>query len=158
MRAALVTLFLFVFLGAGYGQSKSGLAEALEQVFHSPELQPHLEAWQEASVYHLKHLKTPGRAPNTFTRLFAKLQPSDFEEWEKPVRLSSEERAAGVQPTSRPDTGTFAIRGSFRGERLSLQLSAYLPDDPRTQLSATFVLQKQSGSWQIVQPYVQMNP
>jgi len=154
MKKILPALIALFSLAVGYSQDKADLAEALVAAFKQPDMQQQLETgWQGVSILYFHHSPVSEASPSTFTRLFKALEEKDLGAFPKPVHLTVAEKEKSLPSES----GAFLIHGTFRGSRLSLSAVATLPDNPRQRLTASFILEEQSGRWQVLQEHVHLS-
>ncbi|MCR9102730.1 MAG: hypothetical protein NXI25_22445 [bacterium] len=150
MKATLTILALLALPFLSAAQDKADLAQCIRATLEYPEIAEVLEAeWANQEKVYLRHSAITMTNPPHFTRLFKQLQHSDLEGMDFEVHLV-QPGEEGFMPSEARDSGIIDISGAFRGDRMSITLFAWFPNNPRQKLSEAYVLERYEDGWKVV--------
>ncbi|MBV6654596.1 MAG: hypothetical protein KI786_12600 [Mameliella sp.] len=148
------TLTIFALLALPFltvAQNKADLAQCIQATLEYREVSDILTAgWANQEKVYLRHGAMTMANPPHFTRLFKALTDVDLQgtKFDVQIILPGEE---GFLPSEARDRGIVDVSGAFRGDRMSITLFAWLPEDPRQQLSEAYVLERYEDGWRVVE-------
>lgn len=155
MNHLLTALLVALAMAPAFSQDKADLATCLKAVLSSPELEREIaKAWQGQDALYISNGNPVAlsRQP-LFERLFQELSAEDLSGLDKEVRLLFSEK----EPYYLDVGSVMEVSGVFRGDRLSLALTAGLTDENRRKaLWGSFVLERQDAGWSIVKQHVEV--
>lgn len=150
MKATLTILALFTLPFLAAAQDKADLAQCIQATLDYPEIAEVIEAeWANQEKVYLRHSAITMANPPHFTRLFKQLQNTDLAGMDFEVHLV-QPGEEGFIPSEARDSGIIDISGAFRGDRMSITLFAWFPNNPRQKLSEAYVLERHEDSWKVV--------
>lgn len=150
MKATLLIIALGALPFLATAQDKADLAKCIQATLEYPEVAKVLQAeWADQEAVYLRHDAITMANPPHFTRLFKQLRDSDLEgiDFEVYLIFPGEE---GFLPSEARDSGIIDISGAFRGDRMSITLLAWFPNNPRQKLNEAYVLERYEDSWKVV--------
>ncbi|MEQ8705010.1 MAG: hypothetical protein RIC19_13880 [Phaeodactylibacter sp.] len=150
MKATLLIIALGALPFLATAQDKADLAQCIQATLEYPEVAEVLQSeWAGQEIVYLRHNAITMTNPPHFTRLFKQLRDTDLEGMDIDVHLifPGEE---GFLPSEARDSGIIEIGGAFRGDRMSITLLAWFPNNPRQKLTEAYVLERYKDSWKVV--------
>lgn len=150
MKAILKILALLALPFLTIAQDKADLAQCIQATLEYTEIAKIIEAeWANQEKVYLRHSAITMTNPPHFTRLFKQLQDSDLEGMGFEIHLV-QPGEEGFMPSEARDHGIIDISGAFRGDRMSITLFAWFPNNPRQKLSEAYVLERYEEDWKVV--------
>ena len=151
MKATLTNLALLILPFLTAAQDKADLAQCIKATLAYPEVAEVIRAeWAHQEKVYLRHGAITMANPPPFTRLFQQVQAADLEGMDFEVHLL-QPGEEGFMPSEARDNGIIEISGAFRGDRMSITLFAWHPNDPRQKLSEAYVLERYEYGWKVVE-------
>lgn len=150
MKSTLNIIALLALPLLAIAQDKTDLAQCIQATLEYPEVAEVLRVeWARQEKVYLRHNAITMANPPLFTRLFKQLRDADLEGADFDIHLirPGEE---GFLPSEARDSGIIEIGGAFRGDRMSITLFAWFPNDPRQKLSEAYVLERHKDGWKVV--------
>lgn len=151
MKYTLTTIALLTLPLLSLAQDKADLAQCIQSALAYPEVAEVIRSeWVNQEKVYLRHSAVTMTNPPLFTRLFGQLQNADFKGIDYEVHLV-QPGEAGFLPSEARDSGIIEIGGAFRGDRMSISLFAWFPNNPRQKLSEAYVLERYEDGWKVVE-------